>query len=44
MLLLLLIRRNITELLDFLDLLDLFLDEACKVRLLFVLILQAFLG
>ena len=43
-LLLLLVRRSIAKLLDFLDLLDLFLDEARKVGCLVVVVEKAFLG
>ena len=42
--LLLLVSRNVTELLDFFDLLDLLLDEACKVGCLAVIVEKAFLG
>ena len=44
MLLLLLVRRSIAELLDFLNLLDLFLDEARKVGRFVVVVEKAFLG
>ena len=42
-LLLLLVRRSIAELLNFLDLLDLFLDEACKVGRFVIVVEKAFL-
>ena len=42
--LLLLGSRNVTELLDFFDLLDLLLDEACKIGGLAVIVEKAFLG
>ena len=43
-LLLLLVGRSIAELLNFLDLLDLLLDEARKIGRLVVVIEKAFLG
>ena len=44
MLLLLLVGRDVSELLDFFDLLDLFLDEARKVGRLAIIVEQAFFG